>query len=155
MKKSRVFLAAVLLALIAVPAMAANAKTGPNKIDMTGDLAKDGRVTFYVDWTLDTAKYPSLNRDAVRDKVSSEIWDKVLAKVMSSTKGMNLAYDKSDFTVTKEHHTLVTKRPNGTKLYALDIEIEFSAPSEAAPPAPAKKPADKGFVLQQRWDNDM
>ncbi|MFA4875019.1 MAG: hypothetical protein WC956_08065 [bacterium] len=163
MKTSRVVLAVVLLLAFAFPAMAAKGKVAKgetNTVAITGDIVKDGHLILDISWMIDTAKYPGMSRDDIRKKVRQEMWDTVLANIEANTKGMDLSYDRSTFSTIQEHHDLVQTRANGTKLYSLKLKVEFTAePAPKAPPAavaPAPAPKkDKGFVLQQRWDNDI
>lgn len=159
MKRFAMFLVVPLLVVFAVPAMAVKSTAANNSVSVAGDIVKDGHLMIDVDWTVDTAKYPGLSKDTIRKKVRDEIMDKMLAKIMAATKGINISYDTSRFTTLKENHNLIKKRPNGTRLYTLDLEIEFEAEqapvsAPAATPKPSQKD-DKGFTIQQRWDNDI
>ena len=138
--------------------MAAKGSSGKNSVTVTGDMAKDGHVVVTINWFIDSAKYPGMNRAAVRAKVKNEIWEEMDDVLIGLTKNMNISYDSQNFTVLKEYQDLVEKRPNGTKLYAFKAEVQFDA-APAAPAAvaaaPAPKKESKGFIIEQRWNNDF
>lgn len=155
MKISKALMAVMFVALFSVPVFAQKGKAvDNNKINVTGDLQKEGHIIIDVDWTVDTSKYSGLTRNEIRRKVRDDIMDKMMPKIMASTKDMNVAYDSSRFTTINETHKLIEKRKDGSRLYSLKLEIEFEA--TAVPPPPAPTPRDeKGFVLVQRWNNDF
>lgn len=141
--------------LFALPAMA---KT--NSVKVTGDMLKDGKLTVNVDWTVDSSKYPGLSREATRDKVRQEIRDQVIPKIIAAAQGIAVSFDQSNFNLIKEHTELLETRPNRTKIYALNMQIEFNASTtpvaaEAQPAVastPVKKPKYQ-TALNQRWDD--
>jgi hypothetical protein len=148
------------MAAIALPAMAAVKPAGTNTVNVTGNIAKTGYLMIDINWRVDTAKYPGFTRDAIRDKVRDEMKSTVLGKVEPATAGLDISYERSAFTILKEYHDLLETRPDGTKVYALKYQVKFTAePAPPPPPAPAATPPapkkDKGFVLEQRWNNDM
>lgn len=158
MKKT--LLAVVLAVCFALPAMAK-----PNTVNVTGDIVKDGKLMINVDWTIDSSKYPGLTREAIRQKVRQEIRSQVIPKIAAAAQGIAVSFEQCNFTLLKENTELLERRPNGTKIYAFNMQMEFSAPPpgstpmaatqpEAAAPAPVKKPAYQS-ALNQRWDNEM
>jgi hypothetical protein len=159
MKKIRILIAVALVVFFAVPAMAA--KAGKNSVKVTGDMAKDGYATVSINWFVDTAKYPGMNREAIRAKVKNEIWQKMDDMILALTKGTNVTTDSHNFSVLREHHDVIETRPNGTKVYALVADVRFNAvpaaqmPAPAAAPAPAAKKESKGFTIQQHWNNEF
>jgi len=146
----RLMVVALFLCL-ALPAMA---KT--NSVDVAGDIVKDGKYTIDVDWTFDSAKYPGLSREAMRDKVRQDIKAQVISKVTQALQNSGISVDQSNFAVIKETTEVVQTRADGSKLYSIDMQIEFAstAPVASAKPAPAKKPRYED-ALNQRWDSDI
>ncbi len=149
----------LLLAIVLVLCFVATGMAKSNQVNVTGDMIKDGKLTVEVDWTIDTAKYPGMSREAIRDKVRQDIKNQVVSKITAAAEGMAISLDQSNFHLVSENQKLIETRPNGTKLYDYDMQIQFTAsaqpqPAPAAAPAPAKKPRYED-ALNQRWDNDM
>lgn len=154
MKVLKVLSVLVLFVCFALPV---TAKT--NSVTLSGDLAKDNRLVIDVDWTVDSAKYPGMTREQIMEKVQDEVWDKVFPKIVKATKDIGVPIENSNFVLVSEHDNLIQKRPNGTKLYSVKIQIEYTpgqASAAAAVPASAPKKAPKyEDALNQRWDNEL
>ena len=156
MKKT--LLAVVLAVCFALPAMAKS-----NSVNVAGDIVKDGKLTINVDWTIDSSKYPGLSREAIRDKVRQDIRDQVVPKIIAAAQGIAVSFDQSNFSLIKENTTLLQTRPDGSKIYTMNMQMEFNAPVQAAPaaaqpaaaaPAPVKAPKYE-TSLNQRWENAL
>lgn len=168
MKRIRVLIAVAVFVCLACSAMAK-----ANNVNVSGNFQNEGKLIIDVDWTIDSANYPGMSRDAVRQKVQDQIWDQMLPKIVDATKGASVSFDKSNFVLVKEYTDLIQRRPNGTKLYALKLQVEFNAPTESAvkvataaqpaaaqpaavQPAPEKPKKDiNKDQLKQRWDNEL
>lgn len=159
MKKKGIVFAVVLAAITMIAAGA-----WANTVKVTGDLQKDGKLMIDIDWKVDTSKYPKLSRDVVQSKVREEIREQVLPKIVDATKGAPIALGKSHFTVIKETQDLLKSNPDGTKVIALKMTVEYTAVAnpaidlpEAGPvpaPAPTASEKEKKVYLTQRWDYD-
>lgn len=160
----------VLIAVAMLACFVLSATAMANTIKVSGNIQKEGKLTIDIDWSYDTAKYAGVPRNAIRQKVRDEIWDQMLPKIVDSTKGIPLSFDRSNFTTIKEYRDLVQKRTDGTKIYALKLKIEFNAPTESTSPeqvaqpkaaAPIKAAKEKPMKdinrdeLKQRWDNEL
>lgn len=159
MKTCRILVAVAVFTCIAFGAMAKS-----NSVNVAGDIVKDGKLTINVDWTIDSSKYPGLSREAIRQKVRQEIRDQVIPKVIAAAQGIAVSFEQSNFNLVKENTTLLETRPNGTKVYAMNMQLEFNAPVQAAPAAaqtvaataPASVKAPKyETALNQRWENAL
>jgi hypothetical protein len=152
MKKIRVLVMAALISCFALPALAGNT------VKVTGDVKKDGRLLIDVNWDIDTAKYPGMTRDQIREKVMADIREKTLPKLVDATQGHPVSFDKCNFHVINEQSNLREIRPDGTKRYTLDLKIQFNATSDAAlmPTITTKDYSQKyETALNQRWDDDL
>lgn len=152
MKKIRVFVMAVLIACFALPALAGNT------VKVTGDVKKDGRLLIDVNWDIDTAKFPGMTRDQIREKVMADIREKTLPKLVDATQGHPVSFEKCNFHVINEQSTLKSMREDGTKQYVLTLKIQFNATSDATlmPTLTTKDYSNKyETALNQRWDNDL
>lgn len=159
MKRTGIVFAVAFLGLLMLAAGA-----WANAVKVTGDLQKDGKLLIDVDWKVDTSKYTKLSRDAMRNKVREEIREQVLPKIVDATKGAPVALGKSHFTVIKETQDLLKSNPDGTKVIALKMTVEYTAIANPAidlpeagpvpPPAPTADEKEKKTYLTQRWDYD-
>lgn len=152
MKKIKVLVMAAIIACFALPALAGNT------VKVTGDVKKDGRLLIDVKWDIDTAKFPGMTRDQIREKVMADIREKTLPKVVDATQGHPVSFDKCNFHVISEQSTLKNARENGTKQYVLDLKVQFNATSDAElmPTIKTKDYSRKYETsLNQRWDNDL
>lgn len=141
-----------LFVCLALPALALE-----NTVDVSGDVVKDGKLTIDVDWQIDSAKYPNMSREQMRDMVRQDIKKDVVKKVNKALQNSGITIDASKFTVVKETTEVMQARPNGTKVYDIDMLIEFAAqptPATASAPAPKAQPKYED-ALNQRWDNDI
>jgi len=165
MKIRNVFVAVAVVMCLVLPSVAK-----ANRVNVKGDILKEGKLLIDVDWTVDSSKYQGLSRDAIRQKVQDEMWGQILPKLVDATKGFPVSFDKSNFILVKEYTDLVKKRTDGSKLYSMKVQVEFittTAQGASQPTFPrpaisestaAKEQSKKNInrnELKQRWDNEL
>lgn len=150
MKKSMVIVVVALFACVAVSGWAES-----NQVNVTGNIVKDGKLMVDVDWQIDSAKYPGMSREAMRDMVRQDIKKDVVQKVNKAIQNSGITVDSSNFTVVKETTEVIQTRPNGTKLFDIDMLIEFAAQPAPVAASPKKTAPKYEDALNQRWDNDI
>jgi len=143
MKMRKVLIAVAILTCFALAGTAQ-----ANTVKVSGDIQKEGKLLVDVDWSVDSSRYPGMSRDAVRQKIHDEIWDQMLPKIIDAAKGASVSFDKSNFVLIKEYTDLVQRRPDGSKLYTLKVQVEFNVPvaQTAAQPVVAKATAKPATV---------
>lgn len=127
---------------VAVLVLASSAAWASNKVDVTGDLAKDGNLMIDVNWTIDTAKYKGASQEEVRKQVFEQIWKQTRPQLVKKTKGMVTSYDRGDFTKLSENKQLVKERPDGTKIYDYSARVKFQCPTASGGAMVSSKDAD-------------
>ena len=142
---------AVLIVAFAVPAIA------KNDVVVQGDLLRDGFLTINVDWKVDTRKYKGVPKGEIRGHVRNEMYKKIQTKLAKKTGGLAVSYDKSNFTKLSENVKLVQKRKDGSRVFDIDITVQFDAPCHTATAGqtttPKKQTQDQNSLLLRSWNN--
>jgi hypothetical protein len=124
-----------LLALAAAAALSLPALAMANSVDVKGNLQRDGYLTLEFDWTVDTRDYPGQNRAQIEKKVHGDMYDMMLPKLVSATRGTPCSFDRSSFQMLGDNAKLVKERSDGTKVYAIKTSVRFNAPAEPSAPS--------------------
>ena len=142
---------AVLIIAFALPAIA------KNNVVVQGDLLRDGFLTINVDWKVDTRKYKGIPKGEIRGHVRNEMYKKILTKLAKKTDGLAVSYDKSNFTKLSENVKLVQKRKDGSRVFDIDMTVQFDAPCHTATAGrtttPKKQTQSQNALLLRSWDN--
>ena len=152
--KSRNLFAMVLLIALAVPVLAF-----ANTVDVSGDIRQDGYLTINLDWDVDTRNYPGLKTKEIRAKVSDQMYDAMIPKLVKATKGIAVSFDKCQFTTMDHKKTLIKERKDGTKVFDLNYTVRFNAPYAesvaSTPPPVADKGPEQKVNIRGNWQADV
>ncbi len=151
MKLMNALFVAVLVVALAVPALA------KNRVDVSGDMIRDGYLMIDIDWKVDTRRYKGVPRGELRDRVKADIYKEVLPELVEKTEGLAVSFDKGNFTKLNENVKLVETRKDGSEVFDVDMTYRFGAPchvAQAGEPTVSKKNT-RAYepVLLRSWDN--
>lgn len=114
----------LMIASVFLLTLSASVSFAANTVNITGNLKMDGYLMINIKWTVDTAKYAVVDREALQQKVYDEIWDAVMPKLAQNL-GEPGKCRQSKFTKVSEQKKLVEQRKNGTKVYSYDATMKF------------------------------
>jgi len=150
MRTARILALAALIATLAVPALAA-----ANSVKIKGDIKKDGYLTINFDWNVDTRDYPGKDRGQVKKAVHQEMYDAMMPVLQSKTKGMNLSYEKCNFTVLADNANLKQERSDGSKIYDVRTTVRFNAPYAEEKPSVADMSPEQKTNVRGNWQREF
>lgn len=144
---------AVLLAaaLVWSASVLAGQDSSKNKVDVTGNLAKDSQLTINLDWTVDTANYKPDQKQNVRQLVREEMWKAMLPKLVDKTSGTPVSFSSEHFVKQSESVTLLQQRPNGTDVYGVKVQVVFKPNVLSNAPAQPKKEVEEKITNEYHY----